>query len=338
MIVEDKIIQVADELYPGKEFYDFREVTEIFKEVVGSIRTDQQKRPRIYRKFVNFLLTKMHTNQDTMLLLTALKGGGKSSLAIQLARQWCSLHGWQFDPEKYIAYTNADLSKKIDTLPPFSPLIADESVRFITSEDWNKKENKALKKKLAQIREKHFFFILCFPLKIKKVEKTYLESFVNYWIEIYARGSAAIFVRDSNPVFDSWRLDAFKNIGSYSEFTPEHKIKEKLRDHPCFWKFMTFPKVSEKLYERYKLIREANVYRDDSDVLKTITKEEVYQSLLLLALQDVITNDAAITSKRILMHIKNQYDISIPVKEMEKIMGESQKIINTMRESAMLNV
>ena len=51
----------------------------------------------------------------------------------------------------------------------------DEAVRFASSEDWNKKESKELKKTLAQVRTKHLLFILCFPLKVNKVEKNYLE-------------------------------------------------------------------------------------------------------------------------------------------------------------------
>jgi hypothetical protein len=337
MITKDRVISVADALFPGKEQYEIDEIVSIFENIhTLSSSLDKFKKPKIYKRFTNFLFNKNSSNLDTMILITALKGGGKSSTAIQLAREWCRIMGWPFNAEKYIAYTNADLSRKIDSLPPFSPLIADESVRFITSEDWNKKENKELKKKLAQIREKHLFFILCFPLKIKKVEKTYLESFVNYWIELYSRGSAAIFVRDNNPVFDSWRLDYFKNIGSYSEFTSEETIKNKMKDHPCFWKFMKIPKVPDKIYNKYKEIREKNVYRDDSDILTKITKEDIYQALMNLALNDVIQNDAVITTRRILLAIKNKYDIAMPEAELKKIINESSKMITTLRDNAMM--
>lgn len=336
-MMNDVLITVAEELFPGRMEYSLDDVSLILNTLSSNINIKESKKgARKFRRFVNLIGVRNRSNLDTMLLITALKGGGKSSTAIQIARQWCSLHGWVFDPKKYIAYTNADLSKKIDTLPPFSPLIADESVRFITSEDWNKKENKTLKKKLAQIREKHFLFMLCFPLKISKVEKTYLESYVNYWIELYARGKGALFVRDSNPVFDSWRLQSFKDIGSYTEFTDPDKIKEKLKQHPCFWKFLTVPKVPDKMYARYKTLRDANVYRDDSDVMKSITKEDIYQALLILALNDIMSNDASITSNRILMHIKNNYDISIPKSDLSKMVGEAGKIVNTMRENSML--
>jgi len=71
----------------------------------------------------------------------------------------------------------------------------DEAIRFASSADWNKKENKELKKKLAQVRTKHLFYILCFPLKIYKLEKTYLESYVNYWC---LTGDTKITTKDIN--------------------------------------------------------------------------------------------------------------------------------------------
>ena len=62
-------------------------------------------------------------NYDSMVLLTAAKGTGKSSAAIMLARQWCKLIGIRFDPNRHIAYNNADVMNKIDKLNKFEPII-----------------------------------------------------------------------------------------------------------------------------------------------------------------------------------------------------------------------
>jgi len=53
--------------------------------------------------------------------------------------------------------------------------IANGFVVHNSSADWNKKDSKELRKKLAEVRTKHLLFILCFPLKIYKMEKNYLE-------------------------------------------------------------------------------------------------------------------------------------------------------------------
>ncbi len=293
-------------------------------------RDETQGKNYKYKKFVKFIFSKNLTNLDSMLLLTAQKGGGKSSTAIQLARAWCDIIGVKFDPKRFIAYNNSDLVKKIDTLPPFMPLIADESVRFITSEDWSKRENKDLKKKLAQVREKHLFFILCFPLKIKKVDKTYLESFVNYWIEVYARGRTAVFVRDNNPVFDSWRLDKFRDLGAYNEFTEDYEIERMLKKHPNFWSLMKVPKVPKNIYAKYSLMREANVYNNE-EVSNTLTKDDVFKSSVIMTLHDIMTNDKTLTMQRILMHINNNYDIKMSKHDINSVVKDSKLILNSVK-------
>ncbi len=149
----------------------------------------------IFRMFVKHLLYRNLANYDSMVLITAEKGVGKSSAAIMLAREWCRLIGIRFNPSRHIAYSGADVMNKIDALNKFEPLIADEAVRFASSADWNKKGSKELKKKLAQVRTKHLFYILAFPLKVYKLEKTYLESFVNYWC---LSGDTKILIKDKS--------------------------------------------------------------------------------------------------------------------------------------------
>ena len=41
----------------------------------------------------------------------------------------------------------------------------------------------------------------------------------NYWIDLFGRGKGAIYVKDKNPLQDSWRLKEFGKVGSYTEFT-----------------------------------------------------------------------------------------------------------------------
>ena len=255
----------------------------------------------VFREFVKLLLYRNAANFDSMILITADKGMGKSSAAIMIAREWCKLLGIKFSPKRHIAYSNADVMNKIDTLNKFEPIIADEAVRFASGADWAKKENKDLKKKLAQVRTKHLLYILCFPLKIIKLEKNYLESFTNYWIDLYGRGHGAVYVKDKNPVQDVWRLRAFEKIGSYNEFTSRHLILERLKKHPNFWTSIKFPKPPEWLYNKYIEEREHNVY-DDENIMASISKEDIYKALLVLSLRDIMEHDSTITPNRILLH------------------------------------
>jgi len=258
---------------------------------------------------------------------------GKSSAAMMLAREHCKLLGIKFNPARHIAYNNADMMNKIDSLNKFEPIIADESIRFALSSEWSKKENKELKKKLAQVRTKHLLFILCFPLKVLKVEKTYLESFTNYWIDLFGRGVGAIYVKDKNPAYDSWKIADFKKIGSYTEFTNLNVVRDKLKKHGNFWQIIKFPKPPEWLYKRYLKVREKNVY-DDENVLKNISKEDIHRAALILSLKDILMQDTALSINRVILHIKNEYDISLSKQMVQAAIEDSAQLISKVREQA----
>lgn len=281
---------------------------------------------KIFREFTKLLLYRNLANYDSMILLTADKGTGKSSAAIMLAKEWCKLLGIQFNPDRHIAYNNADVMSKIDKLNKFEPIICDEAIRFASSADWAKKENKELKKKLGQVRTKHLLYILCFPLKIHKLEKTYLESYTNYWIDLYARGKGAIYVKDKNPTQDSWRVKEFAKMGSYTEFTIESKIKEKLKKHPNFWQLIKFPKPPKALYEKYLKVREKNIY-DDENILKNLSKEDIHRALLILALRDIMRDDVQLSVNRVMLHIKNEYDINLTKNMIQNAIEDSKQLV-----------
>jgi len=286
---------------------------------------------QIFRKFVEHLMYRNLANYDSMILVTADKGAGKSSAAIMIAREWCKLIGKVFKVDKYIAYNNADMMRKIDTLDKFDPIIADEAVRFATSTDWARKENKELKKKLAQIRTKHLLFILCFPLKVYRLEKNYLESFVNYWIDLFARGKGSIFVKDRNPASDTWRIKDFSGLGSYTEFTDIHKIEQKLKKHPNFWTTVKFPRPPVWLYNKYMAVREKNVY-DDENVLQSVSREDIYNALMVLTLRDIMMSDVTLNINRIILHIRNQHDISLTKQMIQQAIDDARQLVTKIKE------
>lgn len=149
---------------------------------------------------------------------------GKSNTAIMMAREWCRLLGIRFNPDRHLAYNNRDVMEKIDLLNPWEPLVCDEAVRFASTSDWSKKESIELRKKIAEVRTKHLFFILCFPLKISKVEKTYLEAFVNYWC---LTGDTKIVTRDITGMIRNTKIkDINKRNPEVLTFNLEKQIYE----------------------------------------------------------------------------------------------------------------
>jgi intein/homing endonuclease len=208
----------------------------------------------------------------------------------------------------------------------------DESASFASSEDWNKRENKDLKQKLAKIRTKHLLFIMCFPLKINKLDKVYLESYVNYWVDLFARGIGALYVKDNNPYMDTWRLKEFEKLGSYTEFTQVNKIKQILAKHPNFWYIVKAPKPPETLYNKYLKVREYNVY-DDANALASVNKYDIVRSMLLCTLKEILTRDSTLSVKRLLLHLENEYKVSIDKSLYESIMEDSRMLVQKVKEN-----
>ena len=208
----------------------------------------------------------------------------------------------------------------------------DESINFAQSESWAKAENKELKKKLGQVRTKHLLYILCFPLKVVKLDKVYLESYVNYWIDLFARGTGALYVKDKNPYMDTWRLKEFEKLGSYTEFTATAKIKNVLSKHPNFWYVIKAPKPPERLYNKYLKVREYNVY-DDQNVLSTVNKYDCVRAMLLATLKEILTRDSTLSVKRLLLHLENEYKLSIDKSLYENIMEDAKMLTEKIKEN-----
>lgn len=325
--------------HPEEKKYNYNELLFILQELLSEEgKAYHESRPslrghNIFRDFVKHLLYRNLANYDSMILVTAEKGAGKSSAAIMMAREWCRLLGIRFNPARHIAYNNADVMAKIDILNKFEPIIMDEAIRFASAADWNRKENKELKKKLAQVRTKHLMYILCFPLKIYKLEKTYLESYTNYWVDLFGRGVGAIYVKDRNPIMDSWRMKEFNKIGSYTEFTNASQVREKLKKHPNYWQVIKFPKPPDWLYTRYLKVREKNIY-DDENVMQNVTKEDIHKALLIMSLRDVMMHDSTLSMNRIILHIKNEYDINLTKTMVKSVIDDSKQLVTKVREHA----
>lgn len=289
---------------------------------------------RNFVKFVTYCFHRNLANYDTLILLSADKGTGKSSTAIQLARAWCKLVGIKFNPKRHIAYNNEDMIRAIKTLNKFEPLIADEAIRFATSEDWAKAENKELKKQLGQVRTKHLFYILCFPLKISKLEKNYLNSYVDYWIDLFDRGKGALFIKDKNPSNDVWNIKQFEKLGSWNEFTDTSIIEKYLRKHPNFWQIISVPTLHKSVYNKYLEVREMNVY-DDKNALDAMTEDDFYRAALILTLKDIVTRDGSLSFDRILKSIERIYGISIPKNNLQLIMKDSEQLLKKSSEKTL---
>ena len=332
----DKIIFDHWGIESGQKQFSYNELLWMMQEVEDSITYHEgtsDTQFAVFKEFVRLLLYRNMANYDSMILCSGDKGIGKSNTALVFGYQWCKLLGIKFDPAKHIAYTNSQITERVDNCDRFHPLILDESINVALSENWGLKENRHLKKKLGQIRTKHLFYFMCFPLKIYKVDKTYLQSYTNYWCQLFARGRGALFVKDQNPVMDAWRLSSFKDIGSFNEFSNVRDIEQKLKKHPNFWRIMKIPKAPQWLYDKYIKVRERNIY-DEQSVLTSVTKEDIERALLILSLRDIMQNDTTLSVNRILLHIKNEYGVPLAKSQVEANISDAQMLVNKLNEQA----
>ena len=152
--------------------------------------------------------------------------------------------------------------------------------------------------------------------------------------DLFGRGKGAIYVKDKNPVMDSWRMKEFMKIGSYTEFTILSKVRDKLKKHPNFWQLIKFPKPPAWLYNRYLKVRESNIY-DDENVIQNVSKEDIHRALLILSLRDIMRDDVMLSMNRIILHIKNEYDINLPKGVVQSAIEDSKQLIMKVREQAM---
>lgn len=176
-------------LLPEEKTFTYNEVLYVIQEMVDEEGKHYQQpgNPNtgfyIFKDFAKHLMYRNIANFDSMVLLTSEKGTGKSSAAIMLAREICKLLGIRFNPKRHIAYNNADVMNKIDSLNNFEPLIADEAVRFACLDGNTLIKLPNGEEKIKNLVGKENFEVVSFNEKTKKEEIKIAEKCVKTKID-----------------------------------------------------------------------------------------------------------------------------------------------------------
>jgi len=221
-----------------------------------------------FNKLIEYFRKWQEADLFPIIAVTGPLGQGKSSFSIECAKNYVKRYfneNW-FKCKKYIAYDNEEVLEKYYSLDEFSPLIADEAARFAMGEDWNRFENKQLKKLTAQIRPRHLLFFLNLPNFIW-LDSKYRDELVSMWVWIPTRGYAVVFMPDNNPsIKDRWHL---KELGKYKKritpFTDIDKVHHLVKNNPCLFDIVKFPKVPEDIYEVYLKIRNEKTFEENEE-------------------------------------------------------------------------
>lgn len=204
---------------------------------------------------------------DTFAAVTGRKGMGKTTYAINQTREYLNLSQElpAYTNKRYIAFDNPEMQRFIHQIPEESPIIWDEAARGAMGEDWNKLENKELKKLSAQIRPKKLKIFMCIP-RFQWLDKKYREDIITHWVWIPTRGHAVIFTPDDNPGSDDvWHMKDFKRMGRIDMMTDIEVILAKVRKHPCYFDHIEYPEVPQSIYEDYMKLRDQHVFEKQDE-------------------------------------------------------------------------
>jgi len=204
------------------------------------------------------------TDRDVTICITGRKGVGKSTLMIQLAKNYIRRYFQKpFDIKKYIAFSNENIVAMMKNAPEYSPVCCDESINFAFSQNWMQSQSKALKVNFTKIRTRHLLFMFCIP-NFWTLDKFYRDNEVTFWIHVTNRGRAIVFQPDVSLGSEStWHRDQFKKMfgkrGSFL-FDKSSNLESKLRKHQCFYEAFSFPVMEKRAYDRYINLRNENIF------------------------------------------------------------------------------
>ncbi len=170
----------------------------------------------------------------------------------------------RFNFMRYLAYDNNEVRRLIHELPEYSPILADEGVRFMMGEDWNSWESKLMKKLIAQCRTKHLLIFTNIP-KFRWLDRKYRDDMATFWVRIIKRGMAVMLQPDLGETDDPWHMKNFeKYLGSYNYFTSESVLMERvshlLKKHQCVFDYFRIPPVPDDIYKTYLVARDAKAF------------------------------------------------------------------------------
>ena len=88
------------------------------------------------------------------------------------------------------------------------------------------------------------------------------------------------------------------------------------------------------MYTKYLGVREANVYDEDA-VMQNVTKQDMHRALLIMALRDIMLHDTALSMHRVILHIKQEYDINLSKKIITDCVDDAKQLVVKIKEQAL---
>lgn len=220
------------------------------------------------KKFIDLLHLRREKDYDNMIVLTGIKGSGKSTALYWIGKEYMRRIGREFDLNNHVIYSDNfdEIFTKIRHAQDGDYLWFDEGGRIILAEDWNSANSKRLKKMFSEIRTKHLCIGFAVPFAFTRIDAKYREALINFWIWVPIRGLAVVFEPIVHPT-----------MGGFLEKEVEQKVKrtswsyslsnnyeswllDSLKSVPSFLGSFKYVEIPKKEKEKYLKLRDEAVY------------------------------------------------------------------------------
>jgi hypothetical protein len=208
-----------------------------------------------------FCRIRQENELDYTMVLTGVKGSGKSTAALQIARAIDK--GYTLERNVILTPDPQKVAEAIDGLNSAPCVVLDEAIGALYTENWAAKGQKGLHVFLNQFQRKDKFcvLVLCIP-SIFDLRGPLLRSSVDMWIHLFGRGDGVIMIRTAMPVPDPFMRDRLLNRWEY--VAAQQNCRDKVlaqrtadfqrivyRGMPTFLKFIKFEALPTEEYNEY---------------------------------------------------------------------------------------
>lgn len=275
---------------------------------------------------------RLNIEHDLVIAMTGDEGYGKSSLAIQLSKE--------FDPNfnllRNVSYlpTKDEMADKFNNLQTKQAFIVDEAIKVLYKLKWQDRLQQLINEMYATERWQSKLTILCIP-RYRDLNEQFRHHRVMVWIHVIDRGIAFIFVKDRMNFVaeDPWYLSeiekAIKEKRKYSKHMDADVLAGLLRRFDNYNGFILFEQLDIETENQYKAYKTS--FREKEAELARVAKEDSNKfkkhrnTLIAFALENLFKKE-----------VLNGEDVFNPLKEIDlaNVLDMTQQAINAAKKEA----